>query len=1123
MARKPALRLFVASLVCAVGLLLPSEVKAQVSTASVNGTARDSSGAVIPGAKVLLHNVATNVDRTTVTNDVGRYVVVNVPPGQYRLSVTKQGFETQASNLTLVVDQTATLDFTMPVGATTQTVTVQATAVQLQASTAELGTAITHAPVNDLPLNGRNFTQLLTLTPGVSPANVSQNSSGVSRAGVVGAYSFPSVNGQMNRSNFFIVDGVTDYEPTVSTYAVAPIVDDIQEFKVDSHNDQAMFGSVTGGIVNVVTKSGTNQFHGTLWDYLRNQKLDSRNPFFSSRNPLRQNQFGADVGGPVILPHYNGRNKTFFFASFEGLRRNEAAQRLFKVPTPEELGGDLSDLGIPIYNPFSTRPDPNNPGEFIRDEFTGGSIPTNLLDPGAVTFARALFPAPVATGVSGFNGIDNTPVRHTANTYTVRVDQQLGTRDSAWFHFMHDDRQITGSGGYAGLASSTEVPAYQLATSWTHTLGPTALLQFQFGHVRSTNTGGNKFLNAPSDLISQVGFVPGFAGDFLSGGSMIPNVNISGFLSGGESHSDAANADIWEWKANFSKTSGKHLFNTGFDFNKVNLPWNYTEDLNVAFSSFQTSNPESRTGTGSPLASFLLGVPDNSERRNVNGPTAGGKEIGMYFQDQWKTTNKLTVNLGIRYDLTYVPRVTGPSGYAGNMNLNNGAYELFKEPVSCSQAGAAPCIPGGTLPEHVVVSPNGYILQNDYGNIQPRLGVAYRLFPRTVLRASYGRFFDNWAAIIQSAQNLRGQWPSLGLIRVNNLNVPTIASPTPTTTMENPAINGTELPPPDPFTSVAFFRDPLMKNPLADQWQFGIQHQLTRSTVLEADYVGSHDGRLPIGGFKNTSVTPGPGDASLRRPYPYITPTYYDQSVGRSNYNAFQFKVDGHTTHGLTYLVSYTYSKAISMGCDGFFGVEGCSVENPYNFNNDRSVSSIDLTHILSAAWVWSLPFGSGRRFNSGNKAVNAVVGNWQVNGIMTMTTGLPFTVTVPGDIANTGNGGTYERPDLIGNPSLGNPTILEWFNTAAFAVPAPFTFGNVGRNTLRGNWFKNLDLSVFREIPLPISETTRLQFRAEMFNSTNTPTWGNPVNNRTNTNFGKISSTRSTERQIQFSLKLYF
>jgi len=1116
--------MFLVPLILAVAFLpFPPAAKAQIGTASVNGTVRDTSGAVIPGTTVVLHNIATNVEQTTITNDTGRYVLVNILPGQYRLQVSKQGFKMQALSITLVVDQTATLDFALPVGATTQTVSVSATAARLQASTAELGTAITHGPVNDLPLNGRNFTQLLTLTPGVSPANVSQNRSGVSRAGVVGDFSFPSVNGQLNRSNYFLVNGLSNYEPTVSTYAVPPIVDDIEEFKVDSHNDQAMFGSVTGGIVNVVTKSGTNQFHGTLWEFLRNEKLDGRNPFFASRNPLRQNQFGANIGGPVILPHHNGRNKTFFFASFESLRRGQAAQRLFKVPTPAELNGDLSDLGIPIFNPFSTRPDPNNPGQFIRDQFPGGIIPQNMLDPGALAFAKALFPAPVSTGVAGFNGVDNTPTRNRDDTYSVRLDQQIGARDSAGFRFMHDKRQITGSGGFTGLISNTDVPAFQLATNWTHTFGPGTLLQFQFGHVRSTNMSGSKFMNAPAGLNDQVGFAPGFACDFLSGGCLIPNVSNPGFLSGGEGLSNAGNADIFEWKANFSKTHGKHLFNTGFDFNKVNLPINVTEDLTVGFSSFQTSNPKSAKGTGSPLASFLLGVPDNSERRNVNGPTAGGKEVGLYFQDQWKVTNKLTVNVGGRYDITFQPRVTGTFGFSGNLDLNQGIFKLFKEPLSCAQVGKAPCIPGGTLPARVVVSSDGFVLDNSYDNIQGRFGFAYRLFARTVVRASYGRFYDNWAAIIQSAQNLRGLWPSLGLIRVRNQNVPTNASPTPTTRLENPAINGTELPPTTPFGSVAFFRDPKMKNAVSDQWQFGIQHQLTANAILEADYVGSHTGQLPIGGFKNTAVTPGPGDPALRRPFPFIAPTFYDQSVGRSNYHAFQFKMDGHTTHGLTYLISYTYSKAISIGCDGFFGVEGCAVENPFNLNNDRSVSSLDLTHILSASWVWKLPFGPGRRFSSGNKAVNAVVGHWQVNGIVTMTSGLPFTVTLPGDIDNTGNGATHERPDLIGDPRLSNPSPQKWFNISAFAVPAPFTFGNVGRNTLRGNWFKNLDLSFFREFQLPISETSRLESRAELFNSTNTPTWGIPVSSATDTNFGRVFSTRSTERQIQFSLKLYF
>ncbi|MDE3181617.1 MAG: carboxypeptidase regulatory-like domain-containing protein, partial [Acidobacteriota bacterium] len=348
---------------------------AQVNTASINGTVKDVAGGVIPGASVLLHNAATNVTRNTSTNNVGSYAFVDILPGRYTLTVSKQGFQAQTqAEFTLSVNQSTTYNFVLPVGEATQTITVQATAAKLQTGSAELGTVVTRTEVNSLPLNGRNFTQMLALTPGVSTRNVSQNSGGFD-TNPIGSYSFPSVNGQTNRSNLFLLDGLNDEEAFNSTYSVAPILDDIQEFKVDSHNDQAAFGEVLGGIVNVVTKSGTNQFHGTGWEYLRNNAFDARNFFFAKTNKLRQNQFGANIGGPVILPHYNGRNRTFFFGSYEGVRIRTGQQSAYRVATPANLLGDFSDWVdkygklIPIYNPFSTRPDPNKPGGFIRDAF----------------------------------------------------------------------------------------------------------------------------------------------------------------------------------------------------------------------------------------------------------------------------------------------------------------------------------------------------------------------------------------------------------------------------------------------------------------------------------------------------------------------------------------------------------------------------------------------------------------------------------------------------------------------------------------------------------------------------------------------------------------------------------
>lgn len=1110
---------------CAASLASPWTASAQLATAAINGTVQDSSGAVIPQAKVVLRNLATNVEQTTVTNDTGNYVFLNIPPGGYNLSVSKQGFKSALrTHITLVVNQTTSYDFTLSVGTTRQAVTVTGTAVGLQTSTSGLGVAVVGQQVNNLPLNGRNFTQLLALTPGVSPVNVAQSSAG-NDVNAVGAFSFPSINGQVNRSNMYLLDGLNDLEALRNEYAVAPILDDIREFKVNSHNDQAQFGGVLGGTVNVVTKSGTNHFHGTLWEFLRNEKLDARNPFFATRNPLRQNQFGGNVGGPVILPHYNGRNKTFFFFGYEALRRVQSAQGLHRVPTPAELNGNLSDLGVPIYNPFSTRPDPNNPGQYIRDEFPNAVIPSNLLDPNMVKLAQTLFPAPENTGVGGTNLIDNTPLSIRSNEENFRFDEQLNAKNSLWFRFTRVTVGRTGSGGYPGLAADRPYSAHQLGVNWTHTFGPSAVLSAEFGRTDAREIIQNAFTNvAAQNLISQTNISQDFACGFKAGPScLIPNFNIAGFLSGGETFVNRHLSNIWEGKADLSLIHGRHIFTTGFDFNTNNFE-QPNNALSVGFSSFQTANLESPGNTGNALASFLLGVPDTANKRNVHETEHGGKVIGAFFQDQWKATNKLTVNMGIRYDVTFWPiygSLQDGNQFVGDLNLNNGTYIVARVPPSCTVTNAAPCIPGGQLPAHVVVTSNsnGQIFHNTYDNIQPRVGLAYRLGSKNVLRAGYARVYDNWSAVAQLGQNYEGSWPDIGQLIASNLNSTNVV-----VTSENPLAQAGLLPAPTPFNQVQWFMDPLAKNAYSDQWNFGIERRLTSNTVVSASYVGSHDGRLNLGVYGNTAVTPAAGDAATvasRRPYPYITPTHYDQSIGRSTYNGFQFALNKRASSGLSYLISYTYSKSMDIGCSGFFGVEGCSVQNPYNLANDKSVSGFDLTHDLSASWVYQLPFGKGRKFHSSSRVVNALAGGWAANGIMTLTSGVPYDLVVSGDIANTGNAGNYERLNVVGNPNLSNPTPAEWFNTAAFSAPDRYTYGNLGRNALRADWYRNIDFSVFREFP--ITESKRFEFRAEMFNFTNSPTWGTPVNNISNRNFGKILGTRSTEREIQFSLKLYF
>jgi hypothetical protein len=1109
-------------------------LRAQVSTGAINGTVRDSSGAVVPNATVTLANVATGVKRTTETNSVGNYGFVDIHPGSYDLAVSKAGFKTaRESEILVLVNQTSTYNFTVQVGTATQAITVTAPAAKVETSTAELGSVVTTRPVNDLPLNGRNFTELLSLTPGVSPVNTSQSNGFM--ANPIGDFTFPAINGQTNRSNFYFLDGLNDQNDYASAYAVAPVVDDIEEFKVQSHNDQAEFGGVLGGIINVVTKSGTNQFHGSAWEFVRNNTFDARDPFVANVTPYKQNQFGGTIGGPVILPHYNGRNKTFFFGTYEGFRARRASESLYTVPTPAELNGDLSAITAPIYNPFTTRPDPNNPGKLFRDPFANNQIPASLIDPHMVAYAKALFPGPVQTGVPGINGIDNFSNLTDQDEMSVRLDEALNATNSFWFRYSAFWQPVLLAGGYVGNYESQHTIGNNWGASWIHTFGPSATLQAEFGHnsVGLTQVTGWPVASTNS-LIQQAGFASEFACSFQFGPRcQIPGISINGFLGAGPLYFNYPASDVWETKADFTKIVGRNTFETGFDINKNGLISPYGKGgidsyENETMTSFETSNLETSSG-GSALGSFLLGVPDSASLRGTYSTEYGGWIDGFYFQDQIKATRHLTVNLGGRYEFTLRPlqgsRKDG-NLYIGDLDLNNGTYILQAQPPSCAQTGKAPCIPGGVLPSDVVVTPfsNNSIVHNDYDNIAPRAGLAYSLNPKTVIRASAGRFFDNWAALDQTAQNYTGTWPEIIQFLGSNLNpgAPTVSAESPLAAQETSALPG-----PTPFNQTQWYMSPVLQNPYSWQWNFGIERQLTPNTLLSANYVGSSSSRLDLGPYENVATTPGPGtpaQVAARRPFPYIQSTYYDNSIGRSHYSAFQFELKKTYTHGLTYLVSYTWSKCMDLAGDDWYGV-GASVENPYNLDGNMGVCGFDLTNNLTGSWVYQLPFGAGGRFVTGNRVVDNIIGHWQFNGISTFTSGQPYDIGVSGDIANTGNTSGapygYERLNVVGNPTLANPTTSQWFNEAAFAVPAPYTFGDLGRNALRADGFVDFDLSLFRSFP--ITEDKRLEFRFEAFNSTNTPTWGIPGQVYSTPTFGEVTSTRSVERELQFALKFYF
>jgi outer membrane receptor protein involved in Fe transport len=1095
-------------------LLAPALALAQLSTAELAGRVTDQSGAVIAAARITLRNTATGVERATESNEQGYYLFAATQPGPYKVTAEKTGFAAVTrEGFALQVDQHARVDFELKLGQVSEQVTVEASAVEIRTSSAELGSVVEEKVVVDLPLNGRNFTQLLLLTPGASPISVGQNRSGGSSP-AVGAFTYPAVNGQSNRSNLFLTDGVNNTSTWMSTYAVPPIVDAIQEFKVQSHNDKAEVGTAVGGVVNIATKSGTNEFHGSAWEFMRNNIFDARNTFRTSVTALRQNMFGASLGGPIL------RNRTFIFVAYQGYTNRTAANSLSRVPTAANLQGDLSDWPRQIYDPFSTRPDPSTAGAFVRDPFPRNQIPAARIFPGYITYAKATLPAPIETGVSDRNLLDLTPAATNQHEYTGRLDHMFSQRDAAWLRWSGSTYSSTSSGGRQTLLTSSTLDPLNVGASWAHTFSAASLLTVQFGRAVSDSGSANSFVNGGKELAAAVGFDPAFCCSFHSGRSLVPNINVTQFFAGGETYNYSRNSDLWQYKVNYARVRGDHELKFGGEFNKLSLA-TQINDHESDFDPSSTGDPRNLGTTGSALASWLLNVPIGAARRDFNKKSRFGGEVGAYAQDSWRITPQLTLNIGLRFDYTMIPPIGIRSEntiYMGDLDMLTGTYFVQAIPGPCATLGKAPCIPtaDGSLPAHVQLAPGG-VLQHNYGaNWQPRLGIAYKLSQKTALRASYGIFFDNFSAVLQAAQNLGHTWPDVGRRLSTNFNVPTAQQPTPNLTGTNP-FPSAALPNPTPFGDGAVFNDPHLKNAYSMQWNFGVEQAIGADAVFSLNYVGSGSRRLDIGGQFNVALTPGPGNAAARRPFPYITPTTFDRTWGRGSYNGLQAQFRRRFRHGFTVLANYTWSKSIDIGCDGFFNAEGCSVQDPYHFNNERSVSGTDLTHIFNASWTWQLPL------RMANKAANAVVHGWQLNGISSFFTGPPYSVNLNGDIANTGNATGYMRPNIMGDPNLSNPTPARWINTAAFATPAPFTFGNAGRNILRSQGAKNFDLSIFRSFPLPLREGMRLEFRGEAFNAFNTPRYAAPVANLSNSNFGQVLSTANSERQFQFGAKVIF
>ena len=1089
--------------------LVAGQAFGQASSAAANGSITDQQGAVVPGAEVVLASVETGIERRAESNAVGRYVFLNLLPGYYTLEASAAGFRTSAIEpFVLVVNQTASFDIVLEVGAVTESVTVEAIGAQVQASSSELGTAMTEQQVVDLPLNGRNFTQLLMLTPGASPVNVAQSRGGFGSTSV-GTFSFPSINGQNNRSNLFLSDGVNNQGTMTSTYAVPPIIDAIQEFKVQSHNDLAEFGGVTGGVVNVVTKSGTNDVHGSLWSFLRNDNLDARNTFLQNKASLAQNMFGATTGGPIV------KSKTFFFGAFQGFTNRAPANRNYRVPTDANLRGDISDSARQIYDPYSTRQDAS--GAAVRDPFPDNQIPQNRLDQGFLHYLQQTVPKPIDLGsdLGNLNQRDTTGTALDQWEYNVRVDHRFSDKDTVYGRWSAQDNHRIGSAGRQGFTSFVDIQNLNVAANWVHTFDASSVMTISFARTDVKRDTGNSFTDLPADFISTVGWNPEFAGGFRGGTSYVPNVGVAQYFGGGERIGFTRTSDTWQYKGDYSKIWGSHQLKFGAEYNIIGH-FGRTNDHTNNFSTVGTASPANPGGTGHPLASFLLNVPNAWSRRDFHKRARGGAIYSFFAQDSWKITSKATLNFGVRLDRTVLPQFGNREENTvefGNIDYNEGIYWITAAPPTCAEKGFAPCLPdpAGALPDRVQVARNGYVQEPWPLSWQPRVGFAYRLDDRTAVRVSAGISYDNFAGVTQNTQNLGHTWPDVGRKLQNGTNPPDAM---PSVSAKNPAPTGI-LPTATPYNQGAWYSDPRMKNAYSSQWNFGIERQLDEATVLKVNYVASVNSRQPLGTYYNVALTPGArSDARQRAPFPLFRANNYLTSWGRSNYHSLQTQYNRRFSKGLAFMVNYTWGKSIDIGCSGWF-VENCSQQNPYNFNMDRSVSGIDLTHNLNFNWVLEIPFPAS------NPALQAILGGWKFNGLAMFTSGQPYTPNVNGDIAGTGLPNGRYRPDYVGDPNPSNPTPAAWLNRAAFAIPQAGTFGNAGRNSLRADGINNVDFSLFKVFS--ITERWNAEYRVEFFNGFNSPQYAAPSSNISRGNFGRVLGTANRARQIQMGLKLYF
>ena len=1126
-------------------LLLAAGLDAQTFTGNISGLVMDPGQATIAGATVRVRNEATSDTRQATTGGDGRYIFSQLPPGNYEVSVEMTGFRKSVQkNAELRVNATLELNFNLQLGEVTQVVEVTAGVTMLDTQSANRSVTLNQQAVLDLPVNARNPFVLVHVNAGVIAVRT-----GISQATQDQNHNRFSMNGGRGQAGLTLIDGVPAAAVDWGGLIASPSVDSVQEVSIVRNQFDAQFGKSDGGAVNMITRGGSNAFHGSVFEFLRNDKLDA-NSWANNRSGLprvlfQRNQFGAAVGGPI-----KRSSRLFFFTAYEGLRQGSPGTNISNVPTALQRGGDFSQTFnqagalIRIFNPFTTRANPSGSG-FIRDQFADNKIPTNLMDPVALNVMK-YFPLPNLPGDTNTranNYAASGSTQLNLDNYDFRIDHRISDKQTFFARYSHrytDDVPLQSFPDELTIAEGRiiqENRVRNVVAEYTNTLNASTVLTARLGFSRTLFVFSNQGL----------GFKPSSLGlpaaiDSVVDRQMFPAFGVSGMTSlGGNDHRYNAFMS-YPFVATITKTKGNHNLKFGGEIRMIRV--NVWEARNAGTFNFgagftQGPNPNAASSAaGLGFASFLLGTGTSGNTLIQGWKNVASQSFynAAYFQDDWRVTSKLTLNLGVRYDYD-TPRTE-------RYNRMNYFDPNAVSPLTGKVPGI-PTIKGGVVFVGVNGNPRHQYIK-DLNNLAPRLGLAYQVNEKTVVRAGYSHIFG------PSNQAAQGTVGPFGF-RTEYPWITTTDGITPANLLRNPyplGFRGLPGAADGLLTQVGANLQSVLQDtvtPWSQQWNLNVQRQLPWQMSFEIAYVGtrgrqlSRNGEggldlnqldpkyLSLGSQLNQQVDnpffglgtsgffafPKIARGQLLRPYPQFTsiiPLY--SSGNSSNYHALQLTFGKRLAKGLQIDGNYTWGKNIE---------EGLNHQDSYFIRQSRALADIDIAHRFVVSYLIELPFGKGRRFGAtAPRVVDAVLGGWQFNGITTFQSGTPLSLSA----SNTaGLFNPLTRANNNGKSAkLSGPVherLNRYFDTSVFSQPAPFTFGNVGATLpdVRNDGVKNFDFSLFKQFsPL---EKLKVQFRVEALNAFNTPRFGSPNTSVTSTTFGVITSQANTPRQMQFAIKL--